>query len=55
MVSKAKNNSLKGTSGVAQADTEQTTFVQREVASDEIAAKSIAQKHGVDFIKLSET
>ena len=52
---RAKDNSLEGDSGVAQADTKQTTSVQGGLTSDEIAAKSIAQKHGVDFIKLSET
>ena len=67
---KRKDNLLKSDSAVAQADTEQpnparsagipekadgqTAFVKGEAASDEDAARSIAEKHGVDFIKLSE-
>lgn len=66
-----KDSLPKSDSAVAQADTEQSTpahsadisketdaqtaFVKVEPASGEDAARSIAQKHGVDFIKLSET
>ena len=55
MALKAKDNSLEGASGVAQADTRQPVSVQGTPGSEEIAARSIARKHGVDFIKLSET
>jgi len=70
-VVKAKDNSLESVSVEVQADAEQTNstrnagtpeeadaqtvLVRDELVSDEIAAKSVAQKHGVDFIKLSET
>ncbi len=50
-----KDNLLKETSGVAQADAEQVISIQGELGLDETAARAIAQKHGVDFIKLSET
>jgi len=50
----ARDNSLEGISVVAEADSEQTVLVQG-AASDEITAKALAQKHGVEFIRLSET
>jgi len=51
----AKDNSLEGNAGVIGADSEQTVLVKDSPHSDETAVRAIAQKHGVDFIKLSET
>jgi len=51
----AKDNSLEGVSVAGQANKEQTNLVEERIPPDEIAARSIAKKHGVDFIKLSET
>jgi len=51
----ANNNLPEGFSGVGQADTEQAIFVHSELATDEKAAQNVAKKHGVEFIKLSET
>ncbi len=49
------NKSLVSVSAAQQADTKQTVLVGSAVASDEEMARLIAQKHGFDFIKLSET
>lgn len=67
---KSKDNLLEDISAVRCADTAQTetahsadisqkadaqtASVKDEPVSDEVAAKSIAQKHGVDFVQLSE-
>ena len=58
----AENNTFEGLPSEGQADTEQvivdteqTIFVHNELSSDEKTAQSIAKKHGVEFIKLSET
>jgi type IV pilus assembly protein PilB len=48
-----RDNSLEDIAFVAKADSEQTVLVQGG-ASDEITAKALAQKHGVEFIRLSE-
>ncbi|MHC4727480.1 MAG: GspE/PulE family protein [Planctomycetota bacterium] len=48
-----RDNSLEDIAVVAKADNEQTVLVQ-DGASDEITAKALAQKHGVEFIRLSE-
>jgi type IV pilus assembly protein PilB len=48
-------NLLEGATGVAQADTGQSRFTQGEHTSDEITARALAKKHGVEFIRLSET
>ncbi len=50
----AKDNSLEGTTAIAQPDSMQSTSVQGKAASDEMAARNLAEKHGVDFIRLSE-
>ena len=50
----ARDNSLEDIAVVAEANSEQTVLVQG-AASDEITAKALAQKHGVEFIRLSET
>lgn len=50
----ARDNSLEGIAVIAEADSEQAVLVQG-AASDEIAAKALAQKHDVEFIRLSET
>ena len=52
---KAKDNPLEGVTGLAETSAGPLTFVQAEPASAENAARAIAQEHGVDFIKLSET
>lgn len=49
-----KKNSLVNNSAITEADTEQTAFVQG-TASDEMTARALAEKHGVEFIKFSET
>ncbi len=51
---KPKDNLRARVSTGAQADSAQTVFVKGEAALDEDTARSIAKKHGVDFIKLSE-
>lgn len=67
---KSKDKSLKSISATGQVGTEQgspargagtpekadaqTVFVKGEPASDEDTARAIAQKWGIDFIKLSE-
>jgi len=52
---KAKDKSLESVSALGQADTEEKVSIEGGVASDEDRARSVAQKHSVDFIKLSET
>ncbi len=51
---KTKNNSFDNPSAVAQGDIGQTVSVEDKPISDEDAARSIARKQGVDFIKLSD-
>jgi len=52
--SKQKDKSLESVSAAEQTNTAQTVLVEGRAASDEDRARSIAQKHGIDFIKLSE-
>lgn len=49
-----KDNSSVNNSAITEAETEQTASVQG-AASDEMTARALAEKHGVEFIKLSET
>jgi len=51
---KAKDNSLEGIPDAGLADNEHTDFVRGKRTSDEDAAMAIAQKHGIEFVKLSE-
>lgn len=50
-----KDNLANNTSAVVNTDREQSVSVKDSPHSDEDAAKAIAEKHGVEFIKLSET
>ena len=46
---------LEGITAVAETSTGPLTLVQGDPASEENTARAVAQKHGVDFIRLSET
>ena len=50
----AKDNSLEGISVTDQGEVESVSPAQGRLVQDEIAAKATAEKHGVDFIRLSE-
>ena len=51
---KAKDNSLEVIPVSGMADNEQTDSVRGKHTSDEDAAMAIAQKHGIEFVRLSE-
>ncbi len=50
-----KANLLDGTSSAVHADREQPMFVKDNLTWNENAARTIAEKHSVEFVKLSET
>jgi len=50
-----KDNSFENTTAIMQADSRQPMSAQGKTASDEMASRALAEKHGVEFIKLSET
>ncbi len=52
---KSKDNLLESVPAAEQADDAQPVFAKDDLSSDENAARALAEKHGVDFIKLSET
>ncbi len=54
MSSKQNDNLLEDVSAAAPTGTAQEVSIEGEVASDEDTARSIAQKHDIDFINLSE-
>lgn len=51
----AKDNSIEGNAVVIEADSEQTVLVKDSPHSYEDAARALAEKHSVEFIRLSET
>ncbi len=51
----AKDNSLVGNAVVIEVDSDQTVPVKDSPGSYEDAARALAEKHGVEFIRLSET
>lgn len=55
MDSLVKDNSLDNGSAVTEADREQPALVKDSPHSDEDTAILLAKKHGVEFIRLSET
>ncbi len=52
---KSKDNLLESVPAAEQADDAQPVFAKDDLSSDENAARALAEKYGVDFIKLSET
>ena len=54
MNSETKDNLLESTGGTAGADTGQTPPVASKHTPEEDTAKAIAEKYGLDFVKLSE-
>jgi type IV pilus assembly protein PilB len=50
-----KDNSFENTPVIMQADSRQPMSAHGKTASDEMAVRALAEKHGVEFIKLSET
>jgi type IV pilus assembly protein PilB len=55
MALEPKDNIFENTSTVGEADTQQGVLIADRLHSDEDKALAIAQKHGVEFIRLSET
>jgi type IV pilus assembly protein PilB len=50
-----KDNLFENTSTVEETDTQQQVLIEDRHHSDEDKALSVAQKHGIEFIRLSET